>query len=146
MNYGYFDEKAREYVITNPNTPAPWANYLGSPDSGAIVTVNAGGYSFVKSGAAGRILRYTFNLFYVDRITEDIDNELQIQSTGVQVLGNVLRGLPALGVFQAGDAAIRTFNQKFEDACAGAFATVTLEVGVDTVCHLDYDPLPIPII
>ena len=47
MNYGYFDEKAREYVITNPNTPAPWANYLGSPEYGAIVTQNAGGYSFV---------------------------------------------------------------------------------------------------
>ncbi len=63
MQYGYFDEKAREYVITNPNTPAPWANYLGSPDYGAIITVNAGGYSFVKSGAAGRITRYIFNQF-----------------------------------------------------------------------------------
>ena len=63
MQYGYFDEKAREYVITNPNTPAPWANYLGSPEYGAIVTQNAGGYSFVKSGAAGRILRYIFNQF-----------------------------------------------------------------------------------
>ena len=41
MQYGYFDEKAREYVITNPNTPAPWANYLGSPDYGAIITQNA---------------------------------------------------------------------------------------------------------
>lgn len=63
MQYGYFDENAREYVITNPNTPAPWANYLGSPEYGAIITVNAGGYSFVRSGAAGRILRYTFNQF-----------------------------------------------------------------------------------
>ena len=63
MQYGYFDEDAREYVITNPDTPAPWANYLGSPEYGAIITVNAGGYSFVKSGAAGRILRYTFNQF-----------------------------------------------------------------------------------
>jgi len=63
MRYGYFDEEAREYVITNPNTPAPWANYLGSPEYGAIISVNAGGYSFVKSGAAGRILRYTFNQF-----------------------------------------------------------------------------------
>ena len=63
MQYGYFDEAAREYVITNPNTPAPWTNYLGSPDYGAIITVNAGGYSFVKSGAMGRILRYTFNQF-----------------------------------------------------------------------------------
>jgi N,N'-diacetylchitobiose phosphorylase len=63
MQYGYFDENAREYVITNPNTPAPWTNYLGSPEYGAIITVNAGGYSFVKSGAMGRILRYTFNQF-----------------------------------------------------------------------------------
>ena len=63
MQYGYFDENKREYVITNPDTPAPWANYLGSPEYGAIITVNAGGYSFVKSGAAGRILRYTFNQF-----------------------------------------------------------------------------------
>ncbi len=63
MQYGHFDEQAREYVITNPNTPAPWTHYLGSPDYGAIITVNAGGYSFVKSGAKGRILRYTFNQF-----------------------------------------------------------------------------------
>ncbi len=63
MQYGYFDSKAREYVITNPDTPAPWANYLGSPEYGAIITVNAGGYSFVRSGAAGRILRYMFNQF-----------------------------------------------------------------------------------
>ena len=63
MQYGYFDDINREYVITNPNTPAPWTNYLGSPDYGAIITVNAGGYSFVKSGAMGRILRYTFNQF-----------------------------------------------------------------------------------
>lgn len=63
MQYGNFDETAREYVITNPNTPAPWTNYLGSPEYGAIITVNAGGYSFVKSGAMGRILRYSFNQF-----------------------------------------------------------------------------------
>lgn len=61
MNYGYFDEKNKEYVITRPDTPAPWANYLGSPEYGAIVSNNAGGYSFVKSGASGRIIRYIFN-------------------------------------------------------------------------------------
>ena len=61
MNYGYFDDEHREYVITRPDTPAPWANYLGSPDYGAIISNNAGGYSFEKSGASGRILRYLFN-------------------------------------------------------------------------------------
>ncbi|MDE6023878.1 MAG: N,N'-diacetylchitobiose phosphorylase [Lachnospiraceae bacterium] len=63
MQYGYFDDEKREYVITNPKTPAPWANYLGSPEYGAIISNNAGGYSFAKSGANGRILRYVFNNF-----------------------------------------------------------------------------------
>lgn len=63
MQYGYFDEKAKEYVITRPDTPAPWANYLGSPAYGAIISNNAGGYSFEKSGAHGRIIRYIFNQF-----------------------------------------------------------------------------------
>ena len=63
MQYGYFDDEKREYVITRPDTPAPWANYLGSPEYGAIISNNAGGYSFAKSGANGRILRYIFNDF-----------------------------------------------------------------------------------
>lgn len=63
MKYGYFDDGNREYVITRPDTPAPWANYLGSPEYGAIISNNAGGYSFAKSGANGRILRYIFNNF-----------------------------------------------------------------------------------
>ena len=67
MNYGYFDEKAKEYVITRPDTPSAWANYLGSPEYGAIISNNAGGYSFVKSGANGRIIRYRFNSVAVDQ-------------------------------------------------------------------------------
>ena len=63
MQYGYFDDKEREYIITCPDTPAPWVNYLGSPEYGAIISNNAGGYSFAKSGANGRILRYVFNQF-----------------------------------------------------------------------------------
>lgn len=61
MRFGYFDDGKREYVIDRPDTPAPWANYLGSPEYGAIISNQAGGYSFVKSGANGRILRYVFN-------------------------------------------------------------------------------------
>ena len=63
MKFGYFDHEQKEYVITKPNTPAPWVNYLGSPEYGAIISNHAGGYSFAKSGANGRILRYVFNQF-----------------------------------------------------------------------------------
>ena len=40
MRYGYFDEQNKEYVIDRPDTPAPWANYLGSPEYGAIISNN----------------------------------------------------------------------------------------------------------
>ena len=63
MQFGFFDDSNKEYVINRPDTPAPWANYLGSPEYGAIISNNAGGYSFVQSGANGRVLRYVFNSF-----------------------------------------------------------------------------------
>ena len=43
MQYGYFDDSRREYVITRPDTPAPWANYLGSPEYGALISNFTGG-------------------------------------------------------------------------------------------------------
>jgi N,N'-diacetylchitobiose phosphorylase len=61
MKYGHFNELNKEYIITRPDTPAPWCNYLGSVEYGAIISNNATGYSFVKSGAAGRIIRFRFN-------------------------------------------------------------------------------------
>jgi N,N'-diacetylchitobiose phosphorylase len=61
MKFGHFDQLNKEYVITRPDTPAPWCNYLGSVDYGAIISNNATGYSFVKSGAAGRIIRFRMN-------------------------------------------------------------------------------------
>lgn len=81
MNFGHFDAAAREYVITRPDTPRPWSNYLGSRLYGGIITQHAGGYSFSRSPASGRILRHRYNSvpadlpgrqFYVrDRATGD---------------------------------------------------------------------------
>jgi N,N'-diacetylchitobiose phosphorylase len=67
MNYGYFDDSAKEYVITRPDTPQSWSNYLGSTDYGAIITNNAGGYGFYQSGARGRFLRLLFNRVPLDQ-------------------------------------------------------------------------------
>ena len=67
MQYGHFDDKAREYVITRPDTPRPWSNYLGSLDYGAIITNNAGGYSFYKSALSSRFLRLRSNSVPMDQ-------------------------------------------------------------------------------
>jgi N,N'-diacetylchitobiose phosphorylase len=67
MRYGYFDDQAKEYVITRPDTPLSWSNYLGTTDYGAIITNNAGGYGFYKSAAQGRFLRLRFNSIPMDQ-------------------------------------------------------------------------------
>lgn len=65
-SYGYFDNDAREYVITRPDTPRAWSNYLGSRRYGGIITAGAGGYSFTRSPAEGRILRHRYNSVPMD--------------------------------------------------------------------------------
>jgi cellobiose phosphorylase len=67
MQFGHFDNKAKEYVITRPDTPRPWSNYLGSTEYGAIITNSAGGYSFYKSALNGRFLRSRSNSVPMDQ-------------------------------------------------------------------------------
>ncbi len=61
MKYGYFDDSAREYVITTPETPLPWINYLGSKDFFGLISNTAGGYDFYKDAKLLRITRYRYN-------------------------------------------------------------------------------------
>jgi len=67
MQFGFFDDKNKEYVIEQPDTPRSWSNYLGSTEYGAIITNNAGGYSFYKSAAQGRFTRLRFNVIPMDQ-------------------------------------------------------------------------------
>jgi cellobiose phosphorylase len=67
MQFGYFDDINKEYVINRPDTPRSWSNYLGSTEYGAIITNNAGGYSFYKSAAQGRFTRLRFNSVPLDQ-------------------------------------------------------------------------------
>ncbi len=67
MQYGYFDVDKKEYVITNPKTPTPWINYLGSGKYGGIISNTAGGYSFHTDPRNRRITRYRYNNVPIDR-------------------------------------------------------------------------------
>ncbi|HHT69662.1 MAG TPA: glycosyl transferase [Firmicutes bacterium] len=61
MKFGYFDDHNREYVITTPNTPYPWINYLGSQDFFGLISNTAGGYSFYQDARLRRLTRYRYN-------------------------------------------------------------------------------------
>lgn len=67
MKFGYFDASEREYVITRPDTPTPWINYIGSGQYGGIVSNSGGGYSFYKDPQYRRVTRYRYNNIPMDR-------------------------------------------------------------------------------
>ncbi len=61
MKFGYFDDAKREYIITQPDTPLPWINYLGCQAYFGIISNTAGGYSFYRDARLRRITRYRYN-------------------------------------------------------------------------------------
>ena len=70
--YGHFDDQHREYVITDPQTPWPWNNYLGNEDFFSLISNTAGGYSFYKmpsSVASPAIATTTYRWTMADAIS-----------------------------------------------------------------------------
>ena len=67
MKYGHFDDARREYVVTRPDTPLPWINYLGVNEYCGLISNTAGGYSFFRDPRERRILRYRYNNVPADR-------------------------------------------------------------------------------
>lgn len=61
MNFGYFDDTNKEYVITTPQTPLPWINYLGCESFFRLISNTGGGYAFYKDAKLMRLTRYRYN-------------------------------------------------------------------------------------
>ena len=59
--FGHFDDASREYVITRPDTPWPWINFMGTRDFFSLISNTAGGYCFCRDAKFRRILRYRYN-------------------------------------------------------------------------------------
>lgn len=85
------------------------------------------------TSAESSLTAWAFTLFYVDRLTEGSGNEVEVQSTGIEVLENIIRRLSELGLY-ATDYTFQAFTQRFVDDCAGVFCRVTLEAAKDTLC------------
>ena len=83
-----------------------------------------------------RTFRFVF--FYVDRVTRDRANVPEIQSTGIEVLSNIIRVLGE--ELDITDWTYNTFTERIKDECAGAYATVALRVPIDMPCPMDWKP------
>jgi N,N'-diacetylchitobiose phosphorylase len=81
MQYGHFDNEHREYVIDRVDTPVSWTNYIGVSKMCAVLSHNAGGYSFYKHAEHGRITRFRANALPLDRpghyiyIRDEVDGD-----------------------------------------------------------------------
>src|SRR5512138_95606 len=68
MKCGYFSDDGSEYIITTPNTPTPWINYISNPRGYCgIVSQTGGGFSFHQDPRDRRITKYRYNNVPVDR-------------------------------------------------------------------------------
>jgi len=65
---------------------------------------------------------YSFTLFYVDRLTLDKTNKIEVQSTAVQFFQNFIKTIndkvPELNINRG---EITTFTERFSAECAGAW-------------------------
>jgi cellobiose phosphorylase len=61
MRFGHFDDKNHEYVITTPQTPYPWINYLGCEQFFSLISQQGGGYCFYLDARLRRLTRYRYH-------------------------------------------------------------------------------------
>lgn len=83
--------------------------------------------------------RYSLNIFYIDRLTDDKSNKLQIQSIGKEVLGNVFNTFCEDFDIEVPTIEYQVFTERFSDYCAGVYATVAFEVMREGSCADYYD-------
>lgn len=109
----------------------------------AIADAKYGVFSFVqgqhRSSVNSDFITYSFTFYYVDRLTEDDSNMVEIQSVGVQTLDNILRVLSESDEYiGVGDYSFQPFLHSFADKCAGVYATVSIQVLRDSKCAENY--------
>ena len=89
------------------------------------------------SGSIAGMTSYAFSFFYVDRLKEDLSNQVEVQSAGCETIGNILRALEEYDI-EVGNYTMQTFNQRFTDECAGVFCNVALSVPQVSACPETY--------
>ena len=82
---------------------------------------------------------YSFQLFYIDRLTQDGSNELECQNTGMEVLSNIISTIIDFGDIELnGIPLYQPFTQRFKDETAGCYVTVSFIVPKTCICPEEY--------
>lgn len=138
MNLAQLVERLKAVALAQPSIRTVVENDVFRLN--AMASVKYGVFAFTQGQHRANIdtgvTTFTFSLFYVDRLTEDASNEVEVQSVGIETLTNIIQTLA--DEFGVSTWTINTFNQRFADLCAGAYATVAVDVPFDYTCSDDY--------
>ena len=74
---------------------------------------------------------YNFFLYYVDRLQSNESNKIEIQSTALETLKNILRTFIQETDSELTQADFQVFTESFAQLCAGAYATIAVVVEDD---------------
>lgn len=80
-------------------------------------------------------MTYSFNLFYVDRLTESKDNEIDLNSIAMSNLGGIILQLYDEGIM-TNEATFVSFTERFQSLCSGAYASINFNVPISE-CEFD---------
>lgn len=82
---------------------------------------------------------YRFFLYYTDRLKSDETNKIDVQSTAISTLKNIIRTfLDKYDVELATTVDFTPFTESFKQLCAGAYAAVTFKI-YDDGCVEDFE-------
>lgn len=94
--------------------------------------------------ATSDYITYYFNIFYVDRLTANKSNKLEVQSAAIMTLKNTNQLLDEQFIVND-NYEFHTFEEKFNDVCAGAYVTVGVKCPVQACDALWSEPVDPPI-
>lgn len=130
-------------VITKTAKKKPNINYVGVGNVYDLNTKPDVNYSLIyltyqNSQVNENEIRHNIVMFYIDRMTDDYDNRLDIQNNGILEITNIVNTIVNLEDVEVDlPMAFTPFNQRFAEDCAGVFTTITFIVDGDGNCHFD---------
>lgn len=81
------------------------------------------------------LMIFNGTIIYVDMLTNDIINKLNVQSAGITILSQILdRLIDVNSGWETTRRDYTIFTEKFADLCAGAFVNFSISVPISKIC------------
>ena len=85
---------------------------------------------------------YRLNIFYVDRLTDDKENKIDVHANSIAFINSLLKALDDEYIIS--DYEIFNFNERFNDVCAGAYVGCRIQMPISECYDFPGGNVPMP--